>query len=71
MKWPRDHMSTNAKRNTTHRDQYYAPNVTNHSPTHTSLEAANTTLNYVHPDITTRSNYYTKNWKNTTEEGGQ
>ncbi len=45
------HMSTDAKRNTPHRDQCYAPNVTNHSPTHTSLEVANTTLNYAHPDI--------------------
>ncbi len=64
-------MSTNAKINTIHRDKCYAPNVTKHSPTHTSLEDANTTLNYAHPNIITRSNYYTKNWKNTTEEGGQ
>ena len=36
MKWHGDHMSTDAKRNTTHREQCSAPNVTNLSPTHTS-----------------------------------
>ena len=60
MKWPGDHTSTDAKINTTHKDQCYAPIVTNHSPTHTSLEVANTTLNYAHTNITTHSNYYMK-----------
>ena len=50
-----------AKRNTTHKDQCYAPNVINHSPTRTSSEDASTTPNYAHPDITARSNYYMKN----------
>jgi hypothetical protein len=36
MKWHGDHTYTYAKRNTTRMDQWYAPNVTNHSPTHTS-----------------------------------
>jgi len=31
-----DHMFTDAKRNTTHRDKYSTPNVTNLSPTHAS-----------------------------------
>ena len=36
MKWHGDHMSTDAKRNTTRPDQCSATNVTNLSPTHTS-----------------------------------
>ncbi len=61
MKWPGDHMSTDAKRDTAHRDLCYASNVANHSPTHTFLEVANTTRNYAHQDITSRSNYYMNN----------
>ncbi len=61
MQWPGDYTSTNAKRNTTHRDQCYAPNVTNNSQTHNSLEVVSTTLNYARPDIIARSNYYMKN----------
>ena len=71
MKWLGDHKSTYAKRNTTHKDQCSGPNVTNLSPTHTSLEVANTTLNYAHPDITVRSSCYMDNWKNTTAGDGQ
>ena len=72
MQWPEDHMSTDAKKKEkTHKYQCYAPNATNHSPTPTFLEVANTTLKYAHIDITSRSNNYMKNWKNTTEGGGR
>ena len=64
-------MSIDAKRNTTHRDQCYAPNVTNPSPTPTSSEVANTTPNYVHPDIIAHSNSYMNNWKNIMEGDGR
>jgi hypothetical protein len=64
-------MSTDAKRNKTNMDQCYAPNVANLSPTPTSLEDVNTTLNYAHPDTIARSSSYMNNWKYTTVGDGQ
>ena len=64
-------MSTDAKRNKINMDQCYAPNVTNLSPTPTSLEDVNTTPNYTHLDTIARSNSYMNNWKNTMEGDGQ
>ena len=61
MKWPDDYTATYAKRNTIRKDQCYPSNVTNLSPTHTSLEVAHTTLDYAHPATTTLSNYYKNN----------
>ena len=71
MKKTGDHMSTNAKRNTIHRAQCFAPNVTNLSPTHTLWEDANTNPDYAHLDITSHSNCYMNNWKNTMEGDGR
>ncbi len=71
MKWHGDRMSTDVKINKTNMDQCYAPNVTNPSPTPTSLEVGNTAQNYAHPVIIAHSNCYMNNWKNTMEGDGR